>query len=257
MRCVVDQWLGRDVGTLVIDYAMTEGYCAGREFPLRDVTTGSLLFTACIAVSSSGVVAVSCSSPAHCVQLLTREGALIRQIGGVEGSWAGQFSFPQGVAFSSRGDELLVCDSGNGRVQAFSVMTGAFLRFVGRQMVRPCAITVSSQGLAFICDVSDGVVLRVNLDTNEVQTMTALLQRNMGSSYHPRAVAVAPDNSVMAVCDNISDRLFTFRIDGAPDRMRLANHAVLRLSNPNDLCFLADGRLLISDRDNHRIRVLH
>ena len=79
----------------------------------------------------------------HCIKAFDQSGTFLYKFG-KEGSQDGQFNPPRGLLVGSS-DNLLVCDSGNNRVQQFS-LDG---RFTGKSITRlskPMAITTAPDG---------------------------------------------------------------------------------------------------------------
>ena len=79
---------------------------------------------------------------------------------GREGARRGELCSPRAIAFDDRSETLYVCDTGNGRVQAFG-KGGEWLATFGEKesMKEPCAVTVDPEGVPVVCDaVTDSVV---------------------------------------------------------------------------------------------------
>ena len=79
----------------------------------------------------------------HCIKAFDQSGTFLYKFG-KEGSQDGQFNPPRGLLVNSS-DNLLVCDSGNNRVQQFS-LDG---RFTGKSITRlsqPTAILTAPDG---------------------------------------------------------------------------------------------------------------
>ena len=79
----------------------------------------------------------------HCIKAFDQSGTFLYKFG-KEGSQDGQFNPPRGLLVGSS-DNLLVCDSGNNRVQQFS-LDG---RFTGKSITRlsqPMAILTATDG---------------------------------------------------------------------------------------------------------------
>ena len=109
----------------------------------------------CLAVAASGEVFVS-DLGNHRVQVFSRAGVFLRQIGRAEGSPPGRLNYPQQLAVSGRG-ELFVADLANRQVQVFSV-DGRFLRQFGGsdsgddRMNSLSGVAVSAAGEVFVGD---------------------------------------------------------------------------------------------------------
>ena len=100
----------------------------------RDLPTCCTLYKKMFLVSDQGN---------HCIKAFDQSGTFLYKFG-KEGSQDGQFNPPRGLLVGSS-DNLLVCDSGNNRVQQFS-LDG---RFTGKSITRlskPMAITTAPDG---------------------------------------------------------------------------------------------------------------
>ena len=91
----------------------------------------------------------------HCLKVFNKSGKFLYKIG-EEGEADGQFSYPCGLCVEKYGDHqnLLVCDSGNGRIQRFT-MEG---RFIGKTKIfleGPNAIAITPDGRILVCDYQD------------------------------------------------------------------------------------------------------
>ena len=83
-----------------------------------------------IAVNSKGVIAVA-DINGHCILVFDETGKFVRKIGG-QGDKDGQFESPTEVAFLN-GDEILVADECNHRIQQLNVQTGNFVKSFGKE----------------------------------------------------------------------------------------------------------------------------
>lgn len=94
----------------------------------------------------------------HCVKVFNNEGVFLYDIGSY-GCGEGQLNSPAGLAVDAY-NQLIVCDSGNGRVQVFS-LTGKFLYTmqasvpgIACALQKPWFVAVSSDNEILISDVS-------------------------------------------------------------------------------------------------------
>jgi DNA-binding beta-propeller fold protein YncE len=150
---------------------------------------------------SSGAVAGS--SPAPSVSLFEAG----------QGKENGQFNFPRGLAVDNAGN-ILVCDSGNGRIQKFSP-AGVFLSVFGRtgqgpgEFRDPGGIAVDSSGNIYVADVANQRVQKLKPDG----TFLAEWKGPEPGFYGPRDVFIGPDNSVYVV-DQGHSRIVKFDSNG-------------------------------------------
>ncbi len=91
---------------------------------LRMFGERELYFPDGVAVDTSGLVYVS-EGRNHRISVFTSAGDLVTSLGG-EGHGEGLFTRPCGLALSSNGSMLHVCDSGNKRLQVFQVLQHFF-----------------------------------------------------------------------------------------------------------------------------------
>ena len=92
---------------------------------------------------------------AHCVKAFTMEGVFLYDIGS-EGSGDGQLSSPTGLAID-KFNNLIVCDSDNGRLQVFS-LDGKFVNSVYAGMIDPIAVAVTGDGHMLVCDLEKSCI---------------------------------------------------------------------------------------------------
>ena len=77
-----------------------------------------------------------------------------------QGSGAGQFSYPRGVAFDSAG-HIIVADMWNHRVQVLRYSDGSHVRTIGSegiingQFKFPCSVLIDGQGRIIVSDTSN------------------------------------------------------------------------------------------------------
>ena len=102
-----------------------------------------------IAVNSKGVIAVA-NINGHCILVFDETGKFVRKIGG-QGDKDGQFESPTEVAFLN-GDEILVADECNHRIQQLNVQTGNFVKSFGKEgsgdgeFEYPTGVCITSDG---------------------------------------------------------------------------------------------------------------
>jgi tripartite motif-containing protein 71 len=139
---------------------------------------------------------------------------------------APQFKFPQGVAFAPDGTHLFVVDSGNGRVQEFSIGTGGDPNPIGAvatfgttgsstgQFSVPAEVAVavdpgSGHTYLWVADTGNSRIQRCQLNTSMTScTWTAFSGPSGGTKAfnRPWGVSVAPDGNVW-VADSGNSRV--------------------------------------------------
>ena len=113
-----------------------------------------------VAVSEEGHLAVA-EHGSHTVTLYSKTGQKVHMFGtaGSCGTADGQFNHPSAVAI--KGDFLYVCESGNNRVQKFSISQKSFISKFGTggqgdgQFSSPYGICIDPEGNVFIADYSN------------------------------------------------------------------------------------------------------
>ena len=88
---------------------------------------------------------------AHCVKVFSKEGVFLYDIGS-EGSGDGQLKQPAGLSID-KFNNLIVCDSGNSRLQVFS-LDGKFVNSVNEGLKVPYCIAINKDGNLLVCDWS-------------------------------------------------------------------------------------------------------
>ena len=90
----------------------------------------------------------------HCINILNPDGSVIHKIGSF-GTGKGQLHQPMGVA--TDGENILVADSENKRIQVFK-NDGTFISVIESSedpLKRPCGLAVTTDGYVYVSDVSD------------------------------------------------------------------------------------------------------
>ncbi|HAW11771.1 MAG: NHL repeat-containing protein [Candidatus Dormibacteria bacterium] len=198
-------------------------------------------------------------------------------IDGTKGTADGDFSFPQGIAFAPNGD-LYVSDTGNDRIQEFTVNSNDTLAFVASygtkgtgsgapkgELNQPTGITVSPDGSTlWVADTLNNRIQSLSLSSG---TWNAPITRTTGSGKQtpfnvPWGVTVAPDGSIW-VSDTGNNRLVSMSTTGAlnwsvtgaqlgvPD-----NTAGTQTIYPFAVAFGSGDDVYLSDTWNNRVLVL-
>ena len=207
-----------------------------------------------IAVNSKGVIAVA-DINGHCILVFDETGKFVRKIGG-QGDKAGQFESPTEVAFLN-GDEILVADECNHRIQQLNVQTGNFVKSFGKkgsgdgEFEFPVSVCITSDG-RFI------VVADFNNSRIQVFTMDGEPVFKFGDSgperldhptscvcYEEKFFVTDRNNNCVKVFDGKGRFLYKFGEKGNGDG---------QLNSPYGLCVDKYGNLLVCDPGNGRIQ---
>ena len=198
-------------------------------------------------------------------------------IDGTNGTADGDFSFPQGIAFAPNGD-LYVSDTGNDRIQEFTVNSNGTLNFVASfgtagsgssapagELNQPTGIAVSPDGSTlWVADTLNNRIQSLSLTGG---TWNAPIHKTTGKGQQtafsvPWGVTVAPDGSIW-VSDTGNNRLVSMSTTGVlnwsvtgaqigvPDGAQ-GNQTIY----PFAVAFGSDSTVYLSDTWNNRVLVL-
>ncbi len=147
---------------------------------------------------------------------------------GTKGTANGQFHFPQGIAFDPTDGSLLVDDSGNDRIERFTVSAGdasaTWAATYGKKgaggsaapvgvLNQPTGISVAPDGTIWVADTRDNRIQ--SLSTGGVWTAFTKTVASTGQkNFHaPWGVTVAPDGSIW-VADTGNNRIVSMDTSG-------------------------------------------
>ena len=203
-----------------------------------------------VAVNMHGEIAVS-DARNHRVQVFSTEGSLLFSLGG-KGTGDGQFTFPHGVTYNSD-DNLLVADSLNHRIQQFS-RTGQFMRTfgakgeLGGKLNRPQGISTSPDGNIIVADIDNKRVVEFTPEGRVLLTLHGADQLSPSHcvSHGNRYFVSDLDGNCIKVFSDQGDFLYQFGREGTGDG---------EFREPVGLAVDKSGRLIVCDRENHRIQL--
>jgi DNA-binding beta-propeller fold protein YncE len=175
---------------------------------------------------------------------------------GGKGAGRGQFDFPRGMNVDRSGN-ILVADTGNGRIQRFSP-TGVYLGLFGKtgrnagELQEPNGIAVDGSGNIYVADVGNQRVQKLTAEGRFI----AQWKGPAPGFYGPRDLWVTSDNSLYVV-DQGNARIVKFNAQGV---------VVATWGSPgqNDGQFVEpssvavsekEGRVYVADPRNRRIQV--
>lgn len=172
---------------------------------------------------------------------------LRRQVGAVCGAGADQFNLPHGLALDIARGRLYVADTGNARVVAIDLETGAFAQVYGvGELQEPVDVAPTPDGSLLVLDALTATIHRVDLATGE----TAPLALQTGF-YRPRGLGVDP-GGLIAVADTGGGRVVLLDATGAVLAQFGGPATLLGQGQPVDVA-AADGRLWTVTAENGRL----
>ncbi|XP_032781467.1 RING finger protein nhl-1-like [Daphnia magna] len=161
----------------------------------------------------------------NCIQVFNKEGAYERQIG-AEGSSAGHFRSPEGIAVDRNGN-IYVCDTCNDRVQVLD-RNGIYFRELGvvssmtlpggklyqkKEFSEPTGVAVSPDGSRIaVCDFGN-CRIKVFGTNGELVVVFGFRGTQRGQFQHPECLAI-DDQGFILVGDNGNGRIQIFRPNG-------------------------------------------
>jgi tripartite motif-containing protein 71 len=184
---------------------------------------------------------------------------------GYRGTTLGKFTFPQGVAFDPTDGSLLVADSGNNRIQRFSILKsgkGSPLVAYGSkgtadgQFSVPTGIDVASDGTIWVADTQNNRIQKRNPTTGNWTSYSSATGDGLGFKS-PWGVSVDPSDGSIWVADTGHDRIvkmspngtFLYSVNGA-------SLGIGPMDAPFEVAFGTGGEIYVSVVWDNRILTL-
>jgi tripartite motif-containing protein 71 len=169
----------------------------------------------------------------------------------------GQFYWPQGIAFSSRGD-IFVCDTYIHRIQVFD-RCGNYVRQWGTYGLEPgefnvpSSVAISSTDEVYVCDSYNHRIQVFDLSGNLKNTFGSLGRLN-GEFNQPMSVTIHGDQ--VFVSDTFNHRIQVYDLNGNYSHM-WGNKGSKpgEFNNPRCLAVSSAGDVVVCDYDNRRVQV--
>ncbi len=188
------------------------------------------------------------------VQVLTQTGTYVSKFG-TAGSGNGQFSAPEGIGVDAAGN-IFVADTGNARMQKFSsagVYTSMIVGTVAVPLSAPVDVAIDGSDDIYLLDRT---MARVR-----VYTSAAAYVRTIGSPgstdgqfFQPTGVAVYGGS--VYVTDSGNSRVQRITTAGVFEtRFGTLGGGAGELSFPARAAIDASGRVLVVEKDNHRLQL--
>jgi len=210
-------------------------------------------------IAAGDVIAIS-DRKKNIVKLFSTEGKYVSTIGSRLGSKEGQFDFPLGLCFNSKGI-LYVVDCCNFRVQAFDTnQNNAFCGIVGSegsgpgQFKHPEYIAIDSSDHIYVTDYASNCI---NMYRGDDHTFVCKISCN-----RPCAIALSPDNHLI-VGDRENNCLYVFNHPHDKGYLRQLSNIIgskgCGRGEFNAICGLAvneQGTIYIAESENNRLQAI-
>lgn len=188
----------------------------------------------------------------------TDKGRAIFQVGS-RGTGQSEFTWPRGIATTSRENQILVADSHNNRIQVFD-NRGQFVRSIGNygtgdaEFDSVTGIAVNSFGQIV---VTDRMNHRIQIFDHNWNFQLTFGEEGVEPGQLLYPWGVASDNmGFIYVCDKENHRVQVFQSNGRFVReFGSMGHRLGCFDNPHYLAISPDNRVYVTDSNNHRIQV--
>jgi hypothetical protein len=205
----------------------------------------------CVALKR-GLVIVSGVDRLHMHSMT--DGSLVRRIGS-RGSGKGQFNLAAGgLCVSSDGDNVLVAEKINNRVQEVRIVDGSWVRFVGEGMLKePQFVDCNADHVAVSEDCHRISVL--SWADGSMLSQFGNEGSGPGQLSYPQGIRLSGDGSGLVVADCYNNRLCVFSLSG--QFLAAIGSKKLGLNNPCDVleCASDSSFIVASYNGNNLIKV--
>jgi DNA-binding beta-propeller fold protein YncE len=197
----------------------------------------------------------------HEIEVFTSDGDFVTRWG-TRGADPGRVTFPHGVAFEPATGDLLVTDSGNSRINRYSIDAagnGTFVTSYGTlgtgagQFDTPTGIDVAADGTIWVADTRNSRIQKRDPATGVWTAYTGV----GGPSFNvPWGVSVDPDGDIW-IADTGNDRII--KADPAMSPVFVADGAAMGagpLDAPFEIEFGPSDEIYVSDTFNNRVITL-
>ena len=177
---------------------------------------------------------------------------------GSHGEGNGQFISSYGIATDSNGN-VLVCDSGNSRVQIFD-FEGKFISEFGADgkgfLSSPYGVTVNSKGNFLVSDYSGNKIQMFNSKGDSILTFGGY-GTNIGQFYYPWGICV-DSNDKIYVCEYANHRVQIFDSQGNfIMTFGSKGSGSGQFRNPRGIAINSKGNIIVCDYKNERIQIFN
>jgi sugar lactone lactonase YvrE len=179
---------------------------------------------------------------------------------------AARFSNPVNVLY--RDGQLYVADFDNGKLRVIDVDTHITSTVISQQgFLRPFGMAFGPDGTLYVSTDNDskgthndmsGAVWRIDIAGKSAKLIADAIGRPRGLAVLPDGRLVAADrlHHVIEVIDPSSGAVTTIAGSWNSQGMVDGMGAAVRFASPYSIAVRSDGKLLVTDFDNHRIRIV-
>ena len=202
-----------------------------------------------IAVHTKGNIAVT-DIGKHCVYIFDKNGKCLRKIG-VEK----EFAAPSGVTYL-KDDEILIADTGNGRIQQKNIQTGTVVKTLGKAGVGTREFNLPTD----VCLDEERRIVVTEFCSKRIQVMscqgeTISIFGNIGPEKLKEPMSCLPYKNKFFVSDGGNHRITAFDKSGTfLHKFGKEGNQEGQFDCPSGLLIDSSNNLLVCDRFNNRVQ---
>jgi len=184
---------------------------------------------------------------------------------GAQGNGPGQFrlQYPWGIAIDHDHDRILVANTGNNRIQSWSLSDQSFLSCIGQRDIR-CLGFAGPQGIAIdkhhhrivMLDFNnDRLVFLSSIDLSFLFSVGHKRRTRPGDFYYPSGIAIDHDRHRIIVSESKHNRVRLWSIDGSfLFQFGEFGKQPGKFMSPKGVCVDNHGRIIVADTENYRLQ---
>ena len=217
-----------------------------RSFGKKGNQQGEFIFPTGIAFHDNKIIVADTNN--HRVQLCGDEGDYLNQFG-AKGTRIHQFSTPLGLSIDSDGN-IIVADYDNRLIKIVS-LDGRFLRSIGTEgsLIYPFHC-IQHDNYLIVSDRGDHCIKVFN---REGEFLYKFGHKGRGDAEFDKPGCLSVDGRAghLLVCDTLNDRVQVFKLSGE----FVTKFGVRELLRPLSTAFLSDGKIIVTEFNNHRVQI--
>jgi len=183
---------------------------------------------------------------------------------GEKGDQPGQFQYPNSIATDHDHDRILIVDTGNNRVQSWSLSNQSFLSSIGKhgsgdlEFDYPQGIAIDNHHhrIVIVDSYNNRLVFLSSIDLSFLFSVGGIKGSRPGEFNWPSGIAIDHDRCRIIVADTFNHRVQVLSsIDGSflLEFGSKGNQPGL-FSNPHGVCIDNQGRIIVADLYNSRLQ---